>query len=180
VIGGGNTAMDAVRTARRLGAEKAYLIYRRSREEMPARIEEVHHAEQEGIKFELLTNPVEVLGDEKGHARGLRCLRMKLGDPDASGRRRPVPIPGSEFNIDVDTVIVAIGNTPNPLIPSTTPDLKVSPHGTIVADLETGRTSKSRVFAGGDIVTGAATVIEAMGAGRRAAKAINEYLKTGK
>ena len=176
VIGGGNVAMDSARTAIRLGAEEVILVYRRSRQEMPARIEEIHHAEEEGIRFELLTNPIEMLGNEKGLARGLRCVRMRLGDPDASGRRRPIPIEGSEFEMEVDTVIVAVGNTPNPLIPSTTPDLKVGKHGTIEANPETGRTSKPRVFAGGDIVTGAATVIEAMGAGKRAARAIHAML----
>ncbi len=179
VVGGGNVAMDAARTALRLGAEEVRLVYRRSREEMPARIEEIHHAEEEGVRFELLTNPIEILGDDQGRTRGMRCLRMKLGEPDASGRRRPVPMPGSEFEVELDTVIIAIGNTPNPLIPSTTPDLKVGSHGTIVADKETGLTSKARVFAGGDIVTGAATVIEAMGAGKRAARAIHAQLMGG-
>ena len=179
VVGGGNVAMDAARTAVRLGAEEVILVYRRSREEMPARIEEIHHAEEEGVRMELLTNPIEVLGDDRGMVRGLRCLRMKLGEPDASGRRRPVPIEGSEFEFELDTVIIAIGNTPNPLIPATTPDLKVGRHGTIEADAQTGRTSKKRVFAGGDIVTGAATVIEAMGAGKRAAQAIHEMLNGG-
>ena len=176
VVGGGNVAMDSARTALRLGAEEVLLVYRRSREEMPARIEEVHHAEEEGVRFEMLTNPIEVLGNEKGLVRGLRCIRMRLGEPDASGRRRPIPIAGSEFEFELDTVIVAIGNTPNPLIPKTTPDLKVGSHGTIEADRETGQTSKPRVFAGGDIVTGAATVIEAMGAGKRAARAIHAML----
>jgi glutamate synthase (NADPH/NADH) small chain len=176
VVGGGNVAMDSARTALRLGAEEVLLVYRRSRQEMPARIEEVHHAEEEGVRFNLLTNPIEVLGDEQGHVRGLRCIRMALGEPDASGRRRPVPIDGSEFETALDTVIVAIGNTPNPLIPSTTPGLDLGRHGTIQADPETGLTSKPRVFAGGDIVTGAATVIEAMGAGKRAARAINHML----
>jgi glutamate synthase (NADPH/NADH) small chain len=179
VIGGGNVAMDAARTGLRLGADEVLLVYRRSREEMPARIEEVHHAEQEGVRFEILTNPIEVLGDEKGFVRGLRCIRMRLGEPDASGRRRPIPVEGSDFEMALDTVIVAIGNTPNPLIPATTPDLKVGPHGTIEADPQTGQTSKPRVFAGGDIVTGAATVIEAMGAGKRAARAIHAMLSKG-
>jgi glutamate synthase (NADPH/NADH) small chain len=179
VIGGGNVAMDSARTAVRLGAEEVLLVYRRSRQEMPARIEEVHHAEEEGVRFEMLTNPIEVLGNEKGFVRGLRCIRMRLGEPDSSGRRRPMPIDGSEFELELDTVIVAIGNTPNPLIPKTTPDLKIGPQGTIEADLETGRTSKPRVFAGGDIVTGAATVIEAMGAGKRAARAIHAMLMHG-
>jgi glutamate synthase (NADPH/NADH) small chain len=143
---------------------------------MLARIEEIHHAEKKGIHFDLLTNPVEILDNDKGQVRAIRCLRMKLGEPDASGRRRPVPIQGSEFEIELDTVIIAIGNTPNPLIPSTTPGLKVGKHGTIEANLESGQTSKARVFAGGDIVTGAATVIEAMGAGKRAARAIHAML----
>jgi len=179
VIGGGNVAMDSARTARRLGAERVYLVYRRSRQEMPARVEEVHHAEEEGIEFMFLTNPVEFLGDERGKVRAMRCQRMELGEPDESGRRRPVPIPGSEFELEVDTVIVAIGNMPNPLIPSTTPDLETARKGTIIADPETGQTSKPRVFAGGDIVTGAATVIEAMGAGKRAARAIHRLLTGG-
>jgi glutamate synthase (NADPH/NADH) small chain len=179
VIGGGNVAMDSARTALRLGAEEVVLVYRRSRQEMPARIEEIHHAEEEGIRFDLLTNPIEILGDEAGHVRGMRCIRMQLGEPDASGRRRPVPMDGSEFETTLDTVIVAIGNTPNPLIPSTTPGLDLGRHGTIQADPETGRTSKPRVFAGGDIVTGAATVIEAMGAGKRSARAIHHLLMHG-
>jgi len=179
VIGGGNVAMDSARTALRLGAEHVYLVYRRAREQMPARDEEIHHAEEEGIDFRLLNNPVEIFGDEEGHVRAMRCIRMKLGEPDESGRRRPLPIEGSEFEIEVDTVIVAIGNTPNPLIPSTTPDLETGWKGTIKADPATGRTSKARVFAGGDIVTGAATVIEAMGAGKRAARAIHELLSGG-
>jgi len=170
VVGGGNVAMDSARTALRLGAEKSILIYRRSREEMPARSAEVHHAEQEGIDFNLLTNPVRYIADEKGWVKAVECLRMELGEPDASGRRRPVPVKGSEFQIPVDTVVVAIGNSPNPLIPQSTPGLEVAKHGNIVADPKTGRTSKRGVFAGGDIVTGAATVILAMGAGRLAAK----------
>ncbi len=176
VIGGGNVAMDAARTALRLGAEEVFIVYRRSREEMPARVEEVDHAEEEGIKFQLLTNPVEVLGDEKGNVIGMTCVRMKLGEPDESGRRRPIPIPNSEFVIDCDTVIVAIGNSPNPIVPSTTPGLETTKWGTIVIDEETGMTSREGVFAGGDIVTGAATVISAMGAGKRAARGIHEYL----
>ena len=178
-IGGGNVAMDSARTALRLGAEKSILIYRRSRDEMPARAAEVHHAEQEGIEFNLLTNPVRYIADDKGWVREVECLRMELGEPDASGRRRPVPVKGSEFRIPVDTVVVAIGNSPNPLIPQTTPGLEVAKHGNVVADPKTGRTSKKGVFAGGDIVTGAATVILAMGAGRIAANSIDEYLKTG-
>ncbi|MCX7805736.1 MAG: NADPH-dependent glutamate synthase [Planctomycetota bacterium] len=176
VVGGGNVAMDAARTALRLGAETVTIVYRRSRAEMPARKEEIHHAEEEGVRFMLLTNPIRILGDEKGWVRGMECLRMELGEPDESGRRRPVPVKGSEFVIDVDAVIVAIGNTPNPLIPQTTPDLAVGRHGTVIADQETGATSKKGVYAGGDIVTGAATVILAMGAGRKAARAIHKYL----
>jgi glutamate synthase (NADPH/NADH) small chain len=178
-VGGGNVAMDSARTALRLGADKSILIYRRSREEMPARTAEVHHAEQEGIEFNLLTNPVRYIADEKGWVKAVECLRMELGEPDASGRRRPVPVKGSEFQIPVDTVVVAIGNSPNPLIPQTTPGLETAKHGNVVADPKTGRTSKKGVFAGGDIVTGAATVILAMGAGRLAANSIDEYLKTG-
>ncbi len=178
-VGGGNVAMDSARTALRLGADKSILVYRRSREEMPARSAEVHHAEQEGIEFNLLTNPVRYIADEKGWVKAVECLRMELGEPDASGRRRPVPVKGSEFQIPVDTVVVAIGNSPNPLIPQTTPGLETAKHGNVVADPKTGRTSKKGVFAGGDIVTGAATVILAMGAGRIAANSIDEYLKTG-
>jgi glutamate synthase (NADPH/NADH) small chain len=175
VIGGGNTAMDAVRTCRRLGADEATLVYRRSRAEMPARIEEVHHAEEEGIRFLLLTNPVAILADEKGWVRGLQCQQMELGEPDASGRRKPVPIPGSDFEIPCDAVIEAIGTRANPLLTRTTPDLKVNKWGYIEID-ETGMTSKPGVFAGGDIVRGAATVILAMGDGKRAAASIDRYL----
>jgi glutamate synthase (NADPH/NADH) small chain len=178
-VGGGNVAMDSARTALRLGAEKSILIYRRSREEMPARTAEVHHAEQEGIEFNLLTNPVQYIADDKGWVKAVECRRMELGEPDSSGRRRPVPVKGSEFQIPVDTVVVAIGNSPNPLIPQTTSGLETAKHGNVVADAKTGRTSKKGVFAGGDIVTGAATVILAMGAGRLAANSIDEYLKTG-
>ncbi|MBM3313627.1 dihydropyrimidine dehydrogenase, partial [candidate division WOR-3 bacterium] len=178
-VGGGNVAMDSARTALRLGAEKSILIYRRSRDEMPARAAEVHHAEQEGIEFNLLTNPVRYVADEQGWVKAVECLRMELGEPDASGRRRPVPIKGSEFQTPVDTVVVAIGNSPNPLIPQTTPGLATARHGNVVADPATGRTSKPGVFAGGDIVTGAATVILAMGAGRLAANSIDLYLRTG-
>ncbi len=178
-VGGGNVAMDSARTALRLGAEESILIYRRSREEMPARQAEIHHAEQEGVKLTLLTNPVRYIADERGWVKEVECLRMELGEPDASGRRRPVPVKGSEYRIPVDTVVVAIGNSPNPLIPQTTPGLEVAKHGNVVADPKTGRTSKKGVFAGGDIVTGAATVILAMGAGRLAANSIDEYLKTG-
>jgi glutamate synthase (NADPH/NADH) small chain len=176
VVGGGNVAMDSVRTARRLGAEPASLVYRRSREEMPARIEEVHHAEEEGIKFELLTNPVRILGDENGWVKGIECVRMQLGDADSSGRRRPVTIDGSNFVIDCDMVIQAIGTKANPLVTQTTPDLKVNKYGYIETD-ETGMTSKPGVFAGGDIVRGAATVILAMGDGKRAARSIDEYIR---
>ncbi len=179
VIGGGNVAMDAARTALRLGAERTVLIYRRSRDEMPARLAEIHHAEEEGVEFQFLTNPVRYIADENGWVKEVECIRMELGEPDASGRRRPVPIPNSEFRIPVDTVVIAIGNSPNPLIPQTTPGLEVSKRGTIVVDPATGRTSKKGVFAGGDIVTGAATVILAMGAGRIAARSMDEYLRTG-
>lgn len=176
VIGGGNVAMDAARTALRLGAENVYLVYRRSRAEMPARIEEVHHAEQEGIQFNLLTNPTAIKGNDKGRVTSMTCLRMELGEPDASGRRRPVPILGSEFDFEVDTVIVAIGNGANPLLPEATPALKVNKWGNIIADKDTGLTSIPGVYAGGDIVIGAATVILAMGAGKQAAKAMHDYL----
>ncbi len=177
VFGGGNVALDAARTALRLGPEKVYLIYRRSRAEMPAREAEIHHAEQEGIDFRYLTNPVRYLGDEQGRLRAIECVRMELGEPDASGRRRPVVIPDSNFTLDVDIAIVAIGARANPLLLKTVPDLKLDKRGYIEADPETGRTSKRGVFAGGDIVTGAATVILAMGAGRKAARAIHQYLE---
>jgi len=176
VIGGGNVAMDAARTSLRLGADEVIIVYRRAREQLPARLEEVHHAEEEGVKFNFLVNPIAVLGDEKGSVNGMRCIRMELGEPDASGRQRPVPIEGSEFDFDVDMVIVAIGNSPNPIIPETTPGLKISKWGTIEINEETGMTDVSGVFAGGDIVTGAATVISAMGAGKRAARGIHDYL----
>jgi glutamate synthase (NADPH/NADH) small chain len=175
VIGGGNVAMDSVRTAVRLGAEKVYLIYRRTEKEMPARVEEVHHAKEEGVEFHLLQSPKRILGDDKGMVTAIECLRYELGEPDASGRRRPVAIPGSEFQIDVDTVIIAIGNLANPLIRQTTPGLEFNQWGNIVVD-ENCRTSMEGVFAGGDIVLGAATVILAMGQGRIAAAAINKYL----
>jgi glutamate synthase (NADPH/NADH) small chain len=174
VVGGGNVAMDAARTALRLGAERVVVLYRRTEAEMPARREEVHHAKEEGVEFEFLVNPVRFL-DTGGKVSGVECIRMELGEPDESGRRRPIPIPNSNFVIPVDTVIVAIGNDPHPLVPRTTPGLATTKHGTIVAD-EEGRTSREGVFAGGDIVTGAATVISAMGAGKRAALAIHRYL----
>ena len=176
VVGGGNVAMDAVRTAKRLGAE-AVIVYRRSEAELPARVEEVHHAKQEGIEFRMLTNPVRVIGDDKGRVCGLECVEMELGEPDASGRRSPIEKKGSNFEIDCDVVIMALGTSPNPLIKSTTEGLETNRKGCIVAD-EDGRTSREGVFAGGDTVTGAATVILAMGAGRKAAKAIDEYLKS--
>lgn len=179
VVGGGNTAMDAVRTARRLGAKTATLVYRRSEAEMPARAEEVGHAREEGIEFRMLTNPVEFLGDEKGWLTGVRSVRMALGEPDASGRRRPVPVAGSESILPASVAIIGVGTTANPLIQSTTPDLATNQWNYIVAGPETMRTSKRGVFAGGDIVTGGATVILAMGAGRKAAKGVDEYLRTG-
>lgn len=179
VIGGGNTAMDAARCSLRLGAEAVYDVYRRSRKEMPARIEEVENAEAEGIEFHFLVNPVGIIGDEKGWVKQMECIKMELGEPDESGRRRPIPIEGSEFRLDVDIVVVAIGQSPNPLIPQTTPGIEVGKWGNILADEETGRTSMKGVFAGGDIVTGEATVILAMGAGRTAAKSMDEYLRTG-
>ena len=180
VVGGGNVAMDAARTSLRLGADKVYIVYRRSEAELPARAEEVHHAKEEGIDFKLLNNPVEILGDENGWVKSLKCIRMELGEPDASGRRRPVAVEGSEFELDVDTVIMAIGNGPNPIVASTTPGMDTNKRGNIIADEETGATTKEGVFAGGDIVTGAATVIWAMGAGKKAAAAIDEYLKAKK
>ena len=175
VVGGGNVAMDAARTALRLGAE-VHIVYRRSEAELPARAEEVHHAKEEGIIFDLLTNPTEILVDENDAVAGMKCIRMELGEPDASGRRRPVEIPGSEFVLDVDTVIMSLGTSPNPLISSTTIGLDVNKRKCIIADEETGKTSKDGVYAGGDAVTGAATVILAMGAGKAAAKGIHEYL----
>lgn len=174
-VGAGNVAMDAARTAKRLGAEHVYIVYRRSEEEMPARKEEIGHAKEEGIELRLLNNPVAILGDEKGWVNGLKCIKMELGEADASGRRSPVAIAGSEYVLDVDMVVMAIGQGPNPLIKQTTPDLEVNKRGNIVAD-EAGATSIPGVFAGGDIVTGAATVISAMGAGKKAAAAIDEYL----
>ena len=179
VFGGGNVAMDSARTALRLGPEKVSVIYRRSKTEMPARIEEIHHAEEEGVEFMFLTAPVEFIGDDRSMVRVVRCLKMELGEPDASGRRRPVPIPGSEFDVEIDAAIVAIGNLANPLIPRSTPDLPVNKWGNIIAD-DSGKTGKDAVYAGGDIVTGAATVIKAMGAGRAAAKSIHEYIMNKK
>lgn len=175
VVGGGNVAMDAARTALRLGAT-TYIVYRRSEAELPARVEEVHHAKEEGIIFHLLTNPTEILEDEKGWVKGMKCVRMELGEPDASGRRRPVVIPDSEFTLDVDTVIMALGTSPNPLISSTTEGLEINKWKCIVAEEDNGQTSKNGVFAGGDAVTGAATVILAMEAGKAGAKGIHEYL----
>ena len=174
-IGGGNVAMDCARTALRLGAEESYIVYRRSEEEMPSRLEEIERAKEEGVIFKLLTLPIRFIGDEKGWVKQMECVKMKLGEPDSSGRRKPIPIPGSEFLMDVDTVIVAIGQSPNPLIPKTTPDLKTGRKGEILVD-EKQKTSKAKVFAGGDITTGDATVIAAMGAGKRAAQAIHEFL----
>ncbi|MBQ3668970.1 MAG: FAD-dependent oxidoreductase, partial [Clostridia bacterium] len=184
VVGGGNVAMDAARTALRLGAEKVYIVYRRSMQELPARREEVEHAQEEGIDFRLLNNPVEILGynnpddprdPKNGFVTGIRCIRMELGEPDAKGRRRPVPIPGSEFELDVDTVIIAIGTSPNPLIKNTTKGLDVNDHGGIIID-ENAMTTRENVYAGGDAVTGAATVISAMGAGKKAAAAIDKKI----
>jgi glutamate synthase (NADPH/NADH) small chain len=176
VVGGGNVAMDAVRTAKRLGAESV-IVYRRSERELPARVEEVHHAKEEGIDFRMLTNPTEILGDEKGWVRGIRCVEMTLGEPDQSGRRSPVVKPDSDFEMECSVVIMALGTSPNPLIASTTKGLDTDRRGCLVAN-EEGATTREGVFAGGDAVTGAATVILAMGAGRKAAKAIDEFVKS--
>ena len=177
VVGGGNVAMDAARCAKRMGADEVYIVYRRSEKELPARLEEIHHAKEEGVVFKFLTAPLEVLSDENFNVTGLKCQQMELGEPDASGRRRPIPVEGSEFVLDLDCVIAAIGTSPNPLIRHTTPGLDTNRKGCIVADDEHGITSKDGVFAGGDAVTGAATVILAMGAGKRAAAAMDEYIK---
>jgi len=176
VIGGGNVAMDSARSALRLGAEEVYIVYRRSKQELPARAEEAENAEEEGIIFRLLTNPVKFLGDKSGWVKGIECIRMRLGESDASGRRRPVPIEGSEFMMDVDTAVIAIGQTPNPLIQRTTEGLETTKWGTIVVQEESGETTKKGVYAGGDVVSGAATVISAMGAGKKAARSIHKYL----
>ncbi len=179
VFGGGNVAMDSARTAVRLGSKEVHLVYRRSKEEMPARAEEVHHAEEEGVIFDLLANPVRLIGDENGRLTGVECIRMELGEPDESGRRKPVEKKGSEFIIKIDAAIIAVGNGSNPILQKTAPDLKCNKWGNIIADESTMKTSVKGVFAGGDIVTGAATVIQAMGAGRKAAKGIMDYLETG-
>ncbi|MBE3520051.1 MAG: NADPH-dependent glutamate synthase [Firmicutes bacterium] len=179
VVGAGNVAMDAVRCAVRLGAEKAMILYRRGREEMPARAEEVENAEQEGVEFHFLTNPVRIIGDDKGWVKAVECIRMELGEPDKSGRRRPIPVKGSEFTIDVDTVIMALGTTPNPILSRITPGLKAHDWGGLITDEATGRTTRRAVWAGGDAVTGSATVILAMGAGRTAAQDIHRYLESG-
>lgn len=176
VIGAGNVAMDSARTAKRLGAEHSIIVYRRSRKECPARVEEVHHAEEEEIEFRFLTNPVRIIGDELGAVRAVECLQFELGEPDETGRAKPIPIPGSEHLIECDVVVISVGNDPNPIIPRTTPDLEISKWGTIVTDRSTGKTSKEGVYAGGDIATGAATVIAAMGAGKIAAKSIHKQV----
>ena len=179
VVGGGNVAMDAARSAMRLGAEHVYVVYRRSMDELPARKEEVHHAQEEGIEFLVLNNPVKILGDENGHVKGMECIKMELGEPDASGRRRPIPVEGSNFELEIDTAIMSIGTSPNPLIRKTTPGLDVNDHGCLIVN-ENEATTKEGVYAGGDAVTGAATVILAMGAGKKAAAAIDEYIKNKK
>ena len=176
IVGGGNVAMDAARCAKRMGAEKVYIVYRRGEAEMPARLEEQHHAKEEGIEFMTLTNPVEILGGEDGRVNGMKCIKMELGEPDASGRRRPIPVEGSEFVLDVDTVIMSLGTSPNPLIRSTTPGLETNKKGGIIVD-ENEMSTRENVFAGGDAVTGAATVILAMGAGKKAAEAIDRKLQ---
>ena len=176
VVGGGNVAMDAARSALRLGAENVYIVYRRSEEEMPARNEEIHHAKEEGVIFKILSNPIKVIGDDEGKVTGLECVEMVLGEPDAGGRRRPVAKEGSNFVLNTDAVIIAIGNSPNPLIRTTTKGIEANAKGCIIVDEETMKTTKEGVYAGGDAVTGAATVIKAMGAGRNAAKSIDEYL----
>jgi glutamate synthase (NADPH/NADH) small chain len=178
VVGGGNVAMDAARCAKRLGAEEVFILYRRGEKEMPARIEEVHHAKEEGIIFKFLNAPTKINGDASGWVKNVECIEMELGEPDQSGRRRPVEKKGSEYTLELDCVIMAIGTSPNPLIRATTPDLEVNKKGCIIADEQTGQTSKQGVFAGGDAVTGAATVILAMGAGKNAAAAIDKYIKS--
>jgi len=180
VIGGGNVAMDSARCSLRLGADEVYIVYRRSKEELPARAEEVENAEEEGVIFRLLNNPTKFIGDESGWVNAMECIKMELGEPDASGRRRPVPIKGSEFTMDVDTVIIAIGQTPNPLIQRTTEGLETTRHGTIIVNEETGAATKDGVFAGGDVVSGAATVTSAMGAGKTAARGIHDYIQKKK
>ena len=177
IVGGGNVAMDAARCAKRMGAEHVYVVYRRDEEAMPARNEEIHHAKEEGIEFLFLTNPTRILGDDKGQVRAMECLKMELGEPDASGRRRPIPVEGSEFELEVDAVIMSLGTNPNPLIRSTTPGLDANKKGCLVADEETMATTREGVYAGGDAVTGAATVILAMGAGKKAAAAMDQYLR---
>ena len=177
VVGGGNVAMDAARCAKRMGAEDVYIVYRRGEEEMPARLEEIHHAKEEGVTFRFLTAPVAVHGDENGFVRALECERMELGEPDASGRRRPVPVPDSRFELEVDMVIAAIGNSPNPLIRTTTPGLEANRKGCLIVEEDTMRTTREGVYAGGDAVTGAATVILAMGAGKQAAASIDRYIR---
>ncbi len=180
VIGGGNVAMDSARSALRMGAEKVYIVYRRGKEELPARHEEVENAEEEGVVFMFLNNPVRFIGDERGYVTQIEVIRMELGEPDDSGRRRPIPIEGSEHRIDVDTVVIAIGQTPNPIIQMTTEGLETTRWGTIVVDEETMQTTLEGVYAGGDVVSGAATVISAMGAGKRAAKAMHKYIMSKK
>jgi len=179
VVGAGNVAMDSARSALRLGADEVFIVYRRSRAEAPARAEELHHAIEEGIHFNWLTNPVEVLGNDDGWVRSMRCIRMELGEPDDSGRRRPIPVPGTEFEFEADIVVMALGTRPNPLVFHDSQGLERTRWGTVVADEKTGRTTKPRVWAGGDIVTGAATVISAMGAGKRAAADMHQFLRDG-